>query len=621
MEKLQNLNNEWSSSQGQIIMDDIEEFRKLVNISEDSDIDDINCKFASKFDEMYSLREELSKNSLIGECENKEEQLLMDQNEVIWNRIMETIHYARNSIIALYFTSQASKHTHSYNEGNKDHSLYKFQSLNCGDMKPNQQMIFYLLQRFSEFNYRRYKDSVYMPIRTKEGYNTLAWKKVDTIENVIYKLFNKSHNLNMFLLLTKTKDGARSLINHFEKADDAQFIDLIKDRHVFSFRNGVYVTKVWDKNTNWWTDKFYDYLDSGFPSHLTSCKYFDVDFKYGDITDPNEIKTPLLDSIFKYQDLNEDVIMWNKVFLGRLLYEVEELDNWQTIMFYLGQGGTGKSTINNYVAKQFFDDQDVGIMSNNIQTKFGLSDIYEKFLFIAPEVKRDWCIEQAEFQEIVSGGTLNINVKHKQSEVVKWITPGVMGGNENPDFIDNSGSVKRRIIVTRFDKKVTKGDTQLGRKIQKELPAIIKQCNMFYQQFAKDLCRDDGSDIWSHLPSYFIETQEIMNEATSSLANFMNSGKLKFGIDEYVPSDIFIHKFNSHAVDNGFKKPKWVPDFYLSHFNANNIKVKKNITKVYKGQTFKRHTFFIGVDINDNASDDDVDDEREDNDPLECNKN
>lgn len=598
MEELSDYISKWSSET--VTLDTINVIKSNLGLSDESTLNEIDEKFNIEFDNLFDLRKSLIYEGLINNPNN----IQSLENEKDLNKILEIVHYTRNTIQALYLTNVVSKQNHSFNP-ELDTTLYKYQALITEELKPQQEMILYILQTFSDKKYKRYNNCCYESIKTDEGYDTLAWKKVDTIENCVYRCFNKSVNLNMFLTLTKTKDGARSIIHHMEKSFDNHFPILQKDRHVFSFKNGIYVSKVWNPETNWWTDKFYKYTDSDFPSHLTSCKYFDVQMTCFDEKNPENIQTPLLDSIFKYQNLDDDVIIWNKVYLGRLLYEVEELDNWQTIMFYLGQGGTGKSTINNHVAKQFYDDSDVAVMSNNIQTKFGLSDIYNKFLFIAPEIKRDWCIEQAEFQEIVSGGTLNINIKFKQSEVIDWKAPGILGGNENPDFIDNSGSIKRRIIVTRFDKKVTKSDTRLGQKLKKELPNIIKQCNMYYQDYARKYCNEDCSDIWSQLPKYFIETQQLMNEATNSLANFMNSGELKFGPEEYIPESMFKKLYNDHCKVNNIKAGRWNPDFYLSHFNQYNIEIEQKATKEYRGTIRRKETFYLGVDIEESDSEED----------------
>ena len=478
------------------------------------------------------------------------------------------------------------------NTNNIDVTLMRFEHLDFEKMSPIQKILLYLFDKFSEYGYKRHQNYCYEYLKSPEGYNTHAWRLVDTIENMIYKFTSRSENLTMFLHLTKNGGGniVKSLSEHLEKCNEKQFPPLRKDRHIFSFQNGIYITK---------TDTFLFYGDQRITNDMTACKYFDLVFEHTSNTmDPNDIDTPYLNTIYDHQKLGPDVIKWNKIYLGRLLYDVGELDNWQTIMFLLGQGGTGKSTINNDVAKQFYDDSDVAVISNNIQRKFGLADICDKLLYIAPEIKYDWCIEQAEFQEMVSGGILNINIKFKDSKVIHWKTPGILGGNEIPNFVDNSGSIKRRIIVTRFDERVARGDTMLGYKLRQEIPAIIKQCNVLYLQAVREI---GTSNVWDFLPTYFIDNQSQMSESTNSLMNFLSSGKLEFGEEFYCPSKVFITEYNNHCVENNLTKNKFVIDFYSGPFSQYGIRIQTNLRYTYpRMDIYERQVigkFFMGVDL------------------------
>jgi hypothetical protein len=56
----------------------------------------------------------------------------------------------------------------------------------------------------------------------------------------------------------------------------------------------------------------------------------------------------------------------------------------------------------------YISQADVGTLSNNIERKFGLSALADKLLFIGPEIKADIQLEQAEFQSIVSGETVQV---------------------------------------------------------------------------------------------------------------------------------------------------------------------------------------------------------------------
>ena len=74
-------------------------------------------------------------------------------------------------------------------------------------------------------------------------------------------------------------------------------------------------------------------------------------------------------------------------------------------------------------------------------------------MFVAPEIKADLALEQAEFQSIVSGESVSVAVKNKTAASMVWTVPGVLAGNEVPNWKDNSGSVLRRILAWNFTKQ------------------------------------------------------------------------------------------------------------------------------------------------------------------------
>jgi ABC-type molybdenum transport system ATPase subunit/photorepair protein PhrA len=110
-----------------------------------------------------------------------------------------------------------------------------------------------------------------------------------------------------------------------------------------------------------------------------------------------------MQKVLNYQKLDEDVARWVYVFMGRLCFDVNEIDGWQVIPFIKGIAQSGKSTLITKVCRKFYETEDVAVLSNNIEKKFGLSSIVNGFMFISPEVKGDLQLEQAEFQSLVSG--------------------------------------------------------------------------------------------------------------------------------------------------------------------------------------------------------------------------
>ena len=127
----------------------------------------------------------------------------------------------------------------------------------------------------------------------------------------------------------------------------------MKDRHIFSFQNGIYDAL---------NDKFHAYGKSKLSDDIIACKYFDQEFNTYDDVSWEDIPTPYFDSIFKHQigdqkEFNE-ILTVAQILIGRMLYDIGEKDDWQVIIFFKGLGGTGKSTVLSQVIKKFYEDVD-----------------------------------------------------------------------------------------------------------------------------------------------------------------------------------------------------------------------------------------------------------------------
>lgn len=68
----------------------------------------------------------------------------------------------------------------------------------------------------------------------------------------------------------------------------------------------------------------------------------------------------------------------------------------QVAMYFKGIGDTGKSTIIKSVIGQFFENCDIGRLDNNVEKQWSLSNLYDKLIFVAPEIKGDLKLDQAE---------------------------------------------------------------------------------------------------------------------------------------------------------------------------------------------------------------------------------
>tara|TARA_B100000768_G_C11278721_1_gene377322 strand:- start:1315 stop:3288 length:1974 start_codon:yes stop_codon:yes gene_type:complete len=464
-------------------------------------------------------------------------------------------------------------------------------------ISPYQKCLLYTLEETYKCGYRRYKGHCCEEIKTIEGYRTRAWNPIFPIDQFVYSIAQKDSSFTNWKNFTSKGSIFREVIDHVSKCKDQQFPEISKRRHVWSFKNGLFVGKEWIPDRGVYDCRFYPYESSDFACldpTIVSCKYFDQQFDdFSHLERWQDIPTPNFDKVLKYQKLEQEVCDWAYVMGGRLCYDVGELDSWQIIPFFKGIARSGKSTLITKVFKKFYESEDVGVLANNIEKKFGLSAIKDNFMFIAPEIKADLGLEQAEFQSIVSGEDVSIAVKNKTAVSIEWNVPGVLGGNEVPNWKDNSGSILRRILPWNFTKQVREADPQLDEKLNRELPIILLKCVRGYLDYSNKY-RD--RDIWNVVPKYFEIIKKQVAMVASTLTNFMESTSIKYGEELCVPQTIFVQMFNQHCSANNLGKPKFNQDFYIGPFSSRDIEVREEVVK-YKGRTYPKQPVIFGLDV------------------------
>jgi NOL1/NOP2/fmu family ribosome biogenesis protein len=463
---------------------------------------------------------------------------------------------------------------------------------------PYQNLLIYLLRTAYKNGFRRYRDQC-----CKEIGNTRAWKTVKEIKDFVYDETQKEDNAEMWMNLTNRGGMANDVIRHLMNCKDIQFAEIKKDRHVWSFQNGLLDARPIDENRDTETGirkfTFYEYTAPEFaeldPS-LVSCKYFDLPFaSHDDVSDWYDIPTPNMQCVLDYQKFEESVCRWVYVFMGRLCFDVNELDGWQVIPFLKGIAQSGKSTLITKVARKFYECEDVAVLSNNIEKKFGLQSIHKGFVFISPEIKGDLQLEQAEFQSMVSGEDVSVARKNEAALSMQWKTPGILGGNEVPNWKDNSGSILRRLATVNFSRQIAPdvADPHLDDKLELEMPAILCKCLRAYLEYSSKYA---DKDIWNVLPKYFKQVQNQVATVTNSLQHFLCSEKFSFGKDLFIPQKIFVAQFNQHCRENNLGTFRFNPDFYAGPFSSKELEVRIE-SKIYQGQAFSTQPIIYGLDL------------------------
>lgn len=480
-----------------------------------------------------------------------------------------------------------------------DHSLFRCSTINVDELTPYQQAIVAVLNHTYTNNIRRYKGYCCTQIVTPEGHSTRAWKPARSIQEEVHSFAQKETNFDTWKNLTSRGSGFNDVINHLSRCSDMQFPEISKNRHVWSFKNGVFIGKEWTPATGRYEATFYNYESKQFKCldpTIVSCKYFDQMFEdYSHVDDWWDIPTPYFQSILDYQGFDENVAKWMYVMGGRLCFDVGDMDGWQIAMYCKGVARTGKSTLLTKVFRKFYEAEDVRVLSSNSEKQFGLSAIYDGFMFIAPECKSNMSLNQAELQQIISGEDVSLAIKHEKAKSMRWTTPGCMAGNELPDYKDASGSILRRLLVFNFPKQVKDNDTdpQLDDKLERELPAILLKCVRAYLDYGQ---RYANRDAWAVVPKYFKEIQKQVAMVTSSLTNFLESSLVIRDKDLFVPQSLFVQAFTQHCAQSNLGKPKFNPDFYAGPFSSYGIEVREEAVS-YKGRAYRKAPVIYGLDV------------------------
>ena len=487
-------------------------------------------------------------------------------NQNLFNRVLKSIYYMNISILAEY---QIRKNIEDENFMNQEDSLNlnQFTPQDLSKNKPYQDLLIFLLSKAYTKGFRLYRESCYKQIHYN-GSPTHAWTYVMPILAFVYEAVSRETNYDMWLNLTDSKDNAKNAASYLLNAKDKELPTLEPDRHLFSFTDGVYNAKLL---------RFYKYDSHPLSSDQVAVKFFAQPFDGDNLMsyrDWWDIPTPELQGIFQDQNLSEDVCRIVYAFMGRCIYEVNEMDSWEVVMFIKGVAGSGKSTIGKFL-KDIYPPTDVFILSSNIEKKFGLSPIYDKLLFLCFEVKSNWGLDQGDFQCMISGEEVPVAIKHKTAISTLWKVPGMLMGNEVAgSWLDAAGSMTRRLVLLEFLYKIKSMDTNLIKKIRERFAATLHKCNYAYRKLV-DSC--GSANIWEKLPDYFKMTQQHLAATINPLEDFLSGDNFRIDADDpncCIPLEDFQIMYMNFIRQRNYHKVRFNQDHYGTVFETKGIRIK-----------------------------------------------
>lgn len=467
------------------------------------------------------------------------------------------------------------------------------------------------LYRFALFEaqrlgFARYKDCFMRRVVTSEGLITNAWDKVATFREFVYELTSQPNGYIQFLCgrAVNIMDNVADLLI---KRREPTVPWLKPDRTVFAFRNGCYLAD---------SEMFVRYTRTGppvMPNKLpcaTACKYHDLPFNedwLDETKDWYDIPTPLMDHIMDTQRLSPDVKRCYYSMLGRAIYDLGKHDNWQVFLFVRGQAETGKSTLLKFIST-WYNAADVGILSNNIEEKFGASMLAGKYVIIGDDLGENFSLDQQLFQNMASANDVSMPVKNGNAIVIQWSSPLLLSGNVLPDYKDTAGSFSRRVFIVWYSVQLRKVDPTLPERLKMEIAASIVKCNRAYRNMCRRLeylrsrPESEGGPLsfWEVVPEEFRVQKRNVQQCANSYMSFLNSGQLVYGPNLYMPKDLFVTQLMQYCQANGMPKPKFVASQYDGSFSIMGIgttgKCKRPYPRTKDGKEMFE-SWIVGCDI------------------------
>ncbi len=428
-------------------------------------------------------------------------------------------------------------------------------------------------------------DTVYAQKFTPAGLQTHAWLPaedvggvdVSTFEKLLAFICTKAHNSSIWVSFIAVP--TRVLADKLRICGEAEFPVLTTSRAWISFSDGLYGV---------YLDAFVPYertAEFGVPPDLAACSYHAVRFAPafsrpggGEPLHPLlEVHTPLLDGIMTTQKLCGHTRFWLMALLGRCLYDLGSLDNWQIALYLKGRAGTGKSTLLNFLG-EIYDQHDVVVIGNDSQPIFGLQNLTpETFLFIVPEVKSDFGVAQAVFQSLVSGERLSFARKHQAPFEGFIYAHGALAGNELPIlWVDASGSIRRRLFVVHFAHEPPRSDGTLQQRlVGEEMPFVLRKLNWCYRQAVMLV---GAQNLWQSalLSKHLTDQHDQIYRAMNPLRRFLAEGDIRTEDPRYwCPVAAFQRAFKVFCRDSSLGEFRWTSDFYDAPFRDAGLSIKR----------------------------------------------
>ena len=248
------------------------------------------------------------------------------------------------------------------------------------------------------------------------------------------------------------------------------------------------------------------------------------------------------------------------------------MEQWRVALFVLGLPGTGKSTLADYLLA-LFDEEDIGIMSSDMEKQFGVSAFSDAFIAVCTEVSERFQLTHTMLQSMIDGEWVSFARKYLNATKMKWAAHILLFANViPPHWTEYGGNLLRRFVPVQFTNMIINMTTDLKQQLDKYL-GILHKCNLCYHHMVRAWGKESFWDE-KRTPKYFYEQKERFATIINPIQAFIQLSGLVQPTGDYnctVKTEDFLKALNEFCRSHGYISKKWTAQLCLSAFKKYGI--------------------------------------------------
>ena len=358
-----------------------------------------------------------------------------------------------------------------------------------------------------------------------------------------------------FMFKSSLIKNSQALTKFITDIDDKKFPFVKFNKDYFGYKDGVY-----------------DIVNNCFfvPEEKVFCRnYFDVPFS-------SKCSSTLL-HVLKYQDLDSETIQNVWALLGRMFFEVNQLDRYQLFPIFDGVAGSGKSLLAQFIQGSLRTGA-TGTISTTSSKGFILQGKDTKEALVVSDGSSKLCdiIPEDVMKCMPVGEPIDVNAKGISQKTIQWKVPFMACCNEGLGY--KGSAFERRFVVIPFTKPVEKEkqDPNLIENLKNEIPHMIPFIINEYHKLLE-----------TKKPFWEICSQFIKDTADNNLVNlepirmFLNEGSdTRYDWCEYREGSVvslrdFKQSFSNFVKFNLKQDHKWNNTTDTAILNSMGFECKK----------------------------------------------